>query len=114
MIDSEKEGTYHHATNLSGGWKYEAKQAWLEDSLVAVIRVSSISGGINAAVDVVQSIPADGSPSPRTGEAPAFSCLTWFKDALVALADAGIVQLPTGIGECGLDFFIASSMLTVS
>jgi hypothetical protein len=61
-----------------------------------VARVSGLTGSVQAATDVIQSIPADGSPSQRTGEA--FRCLSWLKDAIVALDAAGLVQLPMSIG----------------
>lgn len=96
---SETKGTFHHATNPSGGWKYEVREARPEQSfsLVTVVRVSGLNGTISDALDMIQSVPADGSPSQRTGAA--FNCSTWLKDVLAALDEAGTIKLPMNIGE---------------
>lgn len=98
-MDSETQGTFHHATNPSGGWKYEMRKADPEQylTLVAMIRVSGLRAPVKAAMDVIKSVPADGSPSQRTGDA--FNCSTWLKDAIVALDSAGGIQLPMRMGE---------------
>ncbi|KAK4041698.1 hypothetical protein C8A01DRAFT_34301 [Parachaetomium inaequale] len=97
IMDSAEKGSFHHATNPSGGWKYEKRNASPAQSitLITVVRVSGLNGSVQAATDVIQSVPADGSPSQRTGEA--FRCLSWLKDAIVALDAAGIIQLPMDI-----------------
>ncbi|KAG6300745.1 hypothetical protein E4U45_003708 [Claviceps purpurea] len=43
----------------------------------------------------MKDVPADGSPSKRTGES--FTCLIWVKDVLVALYDCGEIVLPATI-----------------
>jgi hypothetical protein len=98
-MDTEVEGTFHHATNPSGGWKYEVRKEYPKQSimLVAMVRVGNLSGTVSAAVEVIQSIPADGHPSKRTGET--FDCMVWLKDTLAALDASGIVQLPMSLGE---------------
>ncbi|KAK4157592.1 hypothetical protein C8A00DRAFT_29436 [Chaetomidium leptoderma] len=70
IMDSETEGTFHHATNPSGGWKYEMKRARLEHSitLVAVIRIGGLNDTIKAATDVIQSVPADGNDFVRVAK----------------------------------------------
>jgi hypothetical protein len=100
-MESNDKGTFHHATNPSGGWKYESRNANPEQSLtlVSVVRISSLNGTVGAATEVIQSIPADGRPS-QTGEK--FNCMTWLKDALVALDTSGIIQLPMPIGELSI------------
>ncbi|KAG6150205.1 hypothetical protein E4U37_006352 [Claviceps purpurea] len=40
----------------------------------------------------MKDVPADGSPSKRTGES--FTCRIWVKDVLVALNDCGEIILP--------------------
>ncbi|KAJ2986113.1 hypothetical protein NUW58_g5186 [Xylaria curta] len=47
------------------------------------------------AKEVIRNIPADGSPSQRTGEA--FTCRIWVKDALMALCEQGVIALPADI-----------------
>lgn len=99
-MDSEHQGSFHHATNPSGGWKYEMRGARLEQSitLVTVVRVGELAGGDNAAaLQIIRGVPADGTPSQRT-EATS-SCNTWLKDVLVALDEARVVQLPMPIGK---------------
>src|SRR5690348_8635298 len=99
-MDSEEQGSFHHATNPSGGWKYEMRAARPEQSitLVTVVRVGDLAGGDNAAaLQVIRSVPADGTPSQRTGAE--FRCNTWLKDVPVALDEARVVQLPMPVGK---------------
>lgn len=70
VMDSEEHGSFHHATNHSGGWKYEMSAARPEQSitLVTVVRVGDLAGGDNAAgLQVIRGVPADGTPAQRTG-----------------------------------------------
>jgi hypothetical protein len=98
-MDTEVEGTFHHATNPSGGWEYEARKEYPEQSimLVAMVRVGNLSGTVSAAVEVIQSIPPDVRPSKRTSET--FDCMVWLKDTIAALDASRVVQLPMSLGE---------------
>lgn len=64
--------------------------------LIAMIKVSDIRS-LDLVEHAINSVPANGSPSGRNGEA--FTCRTWVKDALVALHDSGAIVLPTDIGK---------------
>lgn len=46
---------------------------------------------------VLRGLPADGSPSLRTGEG--FNCRTWVKDALMTLHNDCLLDLSADIGE---------------
>lgn len=63
-------------------------------SLIAMLQVAKVNNH-SRAKEVIQSIPADGSPSQRTGEA--FDCRIWVKDVLVALCEQGVIALPADI-----------------
>jgi hypothetical protein len=66
-------------------------------TLIALIRLSGVA---NHAKQFIQSAPASGKPSERTGEA--FNCRTWVKDTLVSLHENGAILLPTDIGKQSL------------
>ncbi|KAF4948685.1 hypothetical protein FGADI_9460 [Fusarium gaditjirri] len=87
----------HHATNLAGPWKYEERQVQsaIDPSLIVLVKASGVSNVLRA-TQIIQSVPADGKPSRRTGNA--FTCRTWAKDTLVELHDKGEISLPNDIG----------------
>ncbi|RMD39296.1 hypothetical protein DV735_g5831, partial [Chaetothyriales sp. CBS 134920] len=88
----------HHANNPDGPWAYEARAAKPEKSmsLVALIKVAKVKNHSHT-VEVMRAVPADGSPSLRTGEA--FRCRVWLKDALVSLHEQGEIVLPVDVDE---------------
>ena len=65
-------------------------------TLIVLVRMGEIRSH-SGALDVMKGVPADGSPSTRTGEA--FDCRIWAKDVLVALHDHGEIRLPSNIGK---------------
>jgi len=97
VTDSQSRGTLHHAKD-NPSWQYEKKIAKVDNSatLVCLVRIGSVTS-VHDAESVMESIPADGKPSQRTGEE--FNCGTWAKDSLVALDSKGVIQLPRDIGE---------------
>ncbi|KND87684.1 hypothetical protein TOPH_07652 [Tolypocladium ophioglossoides CBS 100239] len=96
ITDADNKSVLHHASNRNGPWIYEVRKASPAESMTLIIlmRVDEVRSH-GRAMDVIKSIPADGSPSQRTGEA--FDCKTWVKDVLVALHEAGEIKLPTVI-----------------
>ncbi|KEZ39531.1 hypothetical protein SAPIO_CDS9410 [Scedosporium apiospermum] len=95
VTDSQSRGTLHHAKD-NPSWQYEKKIAKVDNSatLVCLVRIGSVTS-VHDAESVMESIPADGKPSQRTGEE--FNCGTWAKDSLVALDSKGVIQLPRDI-----------------
>ncbi|CAG7561113.1 unnamed protein product [Fusarium equiseti] len=94
ITDANNTPTIHHVTNRAGPWVYEEKH---EDpgsslTLIALIRLSGVT---NRAKQIIQSAPASGNPSERTGEA--FNCRIWVNDTLVSLHENGAILLPTDI-----------------
>ncbi|QPC72216.1 hypothetical protein HYE68_002968 [Fusarium pseudograminearum] len=96
VTDGQGNSTVHHASNRDGPWRYDAKFVDPADSmtLIAMMKVSDIRSP-DLVEHAIKSVPANGSPSGRNGEA--FTCRTWVKDALVALHDCGAIVLPTDI-----------------
>ncbi|OAA55873.1 hypothetical protein SPI_08080 [Niveomyces insectorum RCEF 264] len=97
LTDSHGNPVLHHASNGRGGqWAYEERQVNPAQSLtlVALIRVAKVKS-VSQAEEVIRSIPADGYPSQRTGEA--FTCRIWVKDVLMALYEQGVISLPRDI-----------------
>ncbi|KAK7935111.1 hypothetical protein PG985_000606 [Apiospora marii] len=86
----------HHASNRAGPWSYEVRAGRPENSmtLIVLVRVGALKSH-SEATNVMKTIPADGSPSRRTGEA--FTCRIWIKDVLMALHEAGQIALPVDI-----------------
>ncbi|KAI1174921.1 hypothetical protein F4777DRAFT_552425 [Nemania sp. FL0916] len=98
LTGSDGKPALHHASNRIGPWVYEEKEAQPEQSLslIALLLVAEVNSH-SRAKEVIRSIPADGSPSQRTGEA--ITCRIWVKDVLVALCEQGVIALPAGIGK---------------
>lgn len=103
LTDSYGNPILHHASNRTGPWKYEEREARPEQSmsLIVLIRVDKVKSHSHT-MDVIKSIPAVGTPSRRTGED--FTCRIWIKDVLVALHECGEIVLPTNIGKFTLAF----------
>ncbi|KAG6037170.1 hypothetical protein E4U41_005304 [Claviceps citrina] len=95
LIDSMKQARLFHANNRVH-WLLEEKPVSPEQSLtlVVLIRLDKVRS-LSRTKKIMRSIPADGSPSRRTGEF--FTCRIWVKDAIVALHDQGEIALPTDI-----------------
>ena len=109
--------TLRHASNLRGPWVLDERASDPASSLtlIVLVRVSAIvdsddegddsgdydgdarRGGSSEVVGVLRTVPVDGTPSRRTGEA--FDCRTWVKDVLVALHQHGKITLPVDIGK---------------
>ncbi|KAG6166365.1 hypothetical protein E4U27_008228, partial [Claviceps purpurea] len=96
--DLKKKPALHHANNRIGPWTYEEKIVDPNHSatLIILFFVSKVKNHART-VEIMKGIPADGSPSQRTGES--FSCVTWAKDALVLLHESGEIVLPQTIDE---------------
>ncbi|KAG4273136.1 hypothetical protein FPRO04_09973 [Fusarium proliferatum] len=86
----------HHATNLAGPWKYEERrgQSAIDQTLIVLVKASRVSNVLRA-TQIIQSVPADGKPSCRTGAD--FTCRIWVKDALVKLHEKGEIFLANDI-----------------
>lgn len=97
LTDSDKRPVLHHTSNRSGPWRYEETEAKPNQSmsLIVLVRLDEVQS-YSCATGVIRSIPADGNPSERTGEA--FTCRVWAKDVLVALYENGKIGLNTDIG----------------
>ncbi|KAH7240721.1 uncharacterized protein BKA55DRAFT_575654 [Fusarium redolens] len=96
ITDHSGRPVLHHASNLEGPWKYEEKQgnSAIDLAMIVIAKVASVTSETRA-TQVVQSVPADGEPSQRTGET--FTCRIWVKDALVKLHDSAAIFLPNDI-----------------
>jgi len=65
-------------------------------SLCLVFKVGTVnSSNWDTLRSTIHQVPADGQPSPNTGED--FSCRTWAEDSLLALHNARIIQLSKAI-----------------
>jgi hypothetical protein len=65
-------------------------------TLVLAYKIGQVSS--QSQIDqVLRDVPADGSPSLRTGEA--FTCRIWAKDAVMALYNNRLLDLSADIGE---------------
>ncbi|KAF5635701.1 hypothetical protein F25303_8378 [Fusarium sp. NRRL 25303] len=86
----------HHTTNLAGPWKYEERrgQSAIDQTLIVLVKASRVSNVLRA-TQIIQSVPADGKPSCRTGAD--FTCRIWVKDALVKLHEKGEIFLADDI-----------------
>ncbi|EWZ36219.1 hypothetical protein FOZG_11959 [Fusarium oxysporum Fo47] len=86
----------HHATNLTGPWKYEERQneSAIDPTLIVLVKASGVSN-VPRATQIIQSVPTDGKPSRRTGAA--FTCRIWVKDALFELHETGEIFLADDI-----------------
>jgi hypothetical protein len=98
LTDTTATSVLHDASNRAGPWTYREKRGDPAHSLtlIALIRVSDVSDH-PLATHIIQSSPANGNPSRRTGET--FTCRIWVKDTLVALHDNGVITLPADIGR---------------
>lgn len=65
-------------------------------SLVLVYKLGQASSQ-SQIEQVIRDLPADGSPSLRTGEG--FTCRIWAKDAVMALYNNNLITLTEDIGE---------------
>jgi hypothetical protein len=96
---NKPQGYVWHAINESGGWKMEEKISSgvpYPMSLCLVFKVGTVnSSNWDTLRSTLYQIPAEGQPSTHTGEV--FSCRTWTKDSLLALHNAGIIQLTQAI-----------------
>jgi hypothetical protein len=95
--DANGTTTLYHASNQAGPWRMETRSVRPENSMSLIVLVKIDNLRKPGFPDVATSIPADGKPSRRTGEA--FDCLTWVKDTLQAANAAGIIQLPVTLGR---------------
>ncbi|KAI1907385.1 hypothetical protein LOZ12_005160 [Ophidiomyces ophidiicola] len=94
-------GEVWHATNREGGWKPEKKNSGNVPFSMSLVLAHNV-GHLNqesqkTCRDILDSLPADGTPSPNTGEP--FDCRTWVLDALVALQNAGVIVLTKPLQE---------------
>ncbi|KAF5566520.1 hypothetical protein FPHYL_3746 [Fusarium phyllophilum] len=96
MTDDIGQPVLHHATNLAGPWQYEERrgESAIDLTLIVLVKASGFSNVLRA-TQIIQSVPADGKPSRRTGMA--FTCRIWVKDALVELHEKGEIFLPNDI-----------------
>lgn len=65
-------------------------------ALIVLVRVGQCQS-YSQSEAILKTIPADGNPSLRTGEA--FTCRIWVKDVLMALHENGDIEIPVNIGE---------------
>ncbi|KAG6087468.1 hypothetical protein E4U15_007826 [Claviceps sp. LM218 group G6] len=98
LTDPEMNAAFHHANNLHGLWKYEEKVAKPDQSttLIVLVLVGKTKNHTRI-MEVIRGIPADGSPSIRTGES--FTCRIWVKDVLVSLHESGEIVLQKDVDE---------------
>ncbi|KXS93629.1 hypothetical protein AC578_2601 [Pseudocercospora eumusae] len=91
-------GHLWHASNRSGGWQLVEEERRVPESfsLCLAFKIGT-AGDWNRFCATLRSIPADGTPSRRTGEA--FDCVTWAKDALHALHKARFIVLTKSLEE---------------
>ncbi|KAM0322063.1 hypothetical protein ACHAPQ_009184 [Fusarium lateritium] len=96
LTDDSATPVLHDASNRAGPWAYRERHGDPAQSLtlIALIRVGPVSNH-PLAIQIIQSLPANGSPSRRTGEA--FTCRIWVKDVLVALHENAAITLPADI-----------------
>jgi hypothetical protein len=70
------------------------------DRLVCLYRIGTISeenSEKRSFEQAVADVPADGSPSRRTGQT--FTCRVWIGDVLMELGKIGLLELKKSIGE---------------
>ncbi|KAG6071324.1 hypothetical protein E4U30_000167 [Claviceps sp. LM220 group G6] len=98
ITDAHMNAALHHASNRNGPWMYEERIAKPEQSmsLIVLLLIGKVKNHARM-MEVIKGMPADGSPSQRTGEP--FSCITWAKDVLVSLHESGEIVLPGTIDE---------------
>ncbi|EHK97843.1 hypothetical protein M7I_6340 [Glarea lozoyensis 74030] len=77
-------------------------------SLVLVYKLGDVSSP-DQVDQVLRSVPADGSPSLRTGEA--FTCRIWLKDAIMALDKNQLLKLAAHIDDIEKKAFAAATRL---
>ncbi|KAH6951956.1 hypothetical protein DER45DRAFT_636221 [Fusarium avenaceum] len=92
LTDAAAIPVLHDASNRDGPWTYRERCGYSAYflTLIALIRVGDVSSHA-LATELIQSSPANGSPSFRTGEK--FNCRIWVKDTLVALHDNAVTTL---------------------
>lgn len=104
-------GGVWHATNREGGWKLErklSKSVPFSVSLVVAYKIGALTpSNSQACQDVLDSVVADGTPSPNTGEE--FSCRIWAKDAVIALEKNKIITLGKTLSALEKDVFDMAS-----
>lgn len=79
VTDANNNPVLYHANNRKGPWEFEAKPGNPGKSMTLIVLVKIGTVAKNGIAAVMQAVPADGKPSPRSHEA--FSCRTWSKDA---------------------------------
>ncbi|KAH7335091.1 hypothetical protein BKA66DRAFT_435612 [Pyrenochaeta sp. MPI-SDFR-AT-0127] len=96
---NKPQGYVWHATNVGGGWTMEEKiTSGIPNSmsLCLAFKVGTVnSSNWDTLRSTLHQVPAEGQPSPNTGED--FSCRTWVEDSLLALHNASIIQLSKAI-----------------
>ncbi|QPH04153.1 hypothetical protein C2857_000927 [Epichloe festucae Fl1] len=98
LTDLHTNPVLHHASNRTGPWTYEEKIAKPDQSLtLIVLRLVGKVKSHSRTREVIKDIPADGSPSQRTGES--FSCRIWVKDVLMSLHECEEIVLPETIDK---------------
>jgi hypothetical protein len=94
-------GEMWHAINPSGGWFMESKTTKNianSISLCVCLKVGIVTDQTWGTLrTTLENVPCAGQPSVNTGEK--FSCQIWVGDALLALHDAGVIQLTMGIED---------------
>ncbi|KAK2743516.1 hypothetical protein FQN57_004813 [Myotisia sp. PD_48] len=95
------DGLFWHAINREGGWKLEHRSYGnvpFSMSLVLAYKIGSVNASnFQKCKDILNSILADGTPSPNTGEA--FSCRIWVKDAITGLEKGQIITLESPVSD---------------
>ncbi|KAI6754715.1 hypothetical protein HG530_012467 [Fusarium avenaceum] len=96
LTDAAAIPVLHDASNRDGPWTYRERygDSAYSMTLIALIRVGDVSSHA-LATQLIQSSPANGSPSSRTGEK--FNCRIWVKDTFVALHENTVTTLPADI-----------------
>jgi len=96
---NKPEGEVWHATNAGGGWNLENKTTRgipNSMSLCVVLKLGiATSQNWTALHTTLANVPCSGQPSLNTGEP--FTCRIWVKDAILALHNAGVIQLTAAI-----------------
>ncbi len=73
--------------------------------LVLICKIAPVSPSMLARLEeIIYSVPVDGRPSERTGEA--MTCRIWVKDALMALHDEVVIVLEKSIGKFAQGFVV--------
>lgn len=106
---AKPQGILWHATNITGGWAVETKTNYnlpLSMAFCVALRVGSITGAVDdfdTLKATMEGVPGTGVSSFHTQEV--FDCRVWVKDALVALQDAGIINLTVDTSTIEQDAF---------